>query len=221
MLPVLVLRPEPGASATARRARALGLAPVVAPLFVIGPRRWDAPPATSVDALMLTSANAVRHGGPALLRYADLPVFAVGSATADAARAAGFRTVHAGERDGQAVVAAMVASGIGCVLHLSGREVAAVDPRGIAITRVAVYAGDVLPAPDLPTDGVALIHSVRAARRFAAIVPQRVDQQLVAISAAVADAAGRGWAGVAVAATPDDAAMLALAQRLCQSGRND
>lgn len=221
MLPVLVLRPEPGATATARRARALGLAPVVAPLFVVGPLRWEEPPVASVDALMLTSANAVRHGGQALLRYADLPVFAVGSATAQAARVAGFRAVHAGERDGQAVVAAMVASGIGRVLYLSGREVAAVDPRGIAITRVAVYASDALPAPNLPAESVALIHSARAGRRFATVVPQRARHRLVAISAAVAEVASSGWADIDIAATPDDTAMLALAQRLCQSGRDD
>ena len=57
---LLVLRPEPGASATAGRARTLGLDPVLMPLFEIEPIAWTAPDPAGFDALLLTSANAVR-----------------------------------------------------------------------------------------------------------------------------------------------------------------
>ena len=40
---LLVLRPEPGASATVERARALGLDAVAMPLFEVEPVAWDAP----------------------------------------------------------------------------------------------------------------------------------------------------------------------------------
>ena len=63
MRPVLVLRPEPGAGETAARARALGLEPIVAPLFAVRPIAWAAPDPAAYDAVMLTSANAARHGG--------------------------------------------------------------------------------------------------------------------------------------------------------------
>ena len=58
---VLVLRPEPGAAATVKRARARGLDAVAIPLFEIEPLAWEAPPAGGFDGLLLTSANAVRH----------------------------------------------------------------------------------------------------------------------------------------------------------------
>ena len=40
---VLILRPQPGADESAARARALGLDPVVAPLFSLRPRSWEPP----------------------------------------------------------------------------------------------------------------------------------------------------------------------------------
>src|SRR3546814_7500043 len=67
-LPLLILRPEPGASMTAGRATALGLQPVCYPLFQVRPCVWDAPDPAEFDAIMLTSANALLHGGSQLDR---------------------------------------------------------------------------------------------------------------------------------------------------------
>jgi uroporphyrinogen-III synthase len=47
---LVILRPEPGASATADRARAMGLEPVVMPLFKVEPVDWETPDAGSFDA---------------------------------------------------------------------------------------------------------------------------------------------------------------------------
>ena len=71
--PVLIIRPEPGASRTLEAAKALGLAAHGFPLFAAVPRAWDAPPVDSFDALLLGSANALRHGGPALADYIGKP----------------------------------------------------------------------------------------------------------------------------------------------------
>ncbi len=61
---VLVLRPEPGASATVRpRARTRARRRSRFRLFEIEPVAWDAPEPPGFDGLLLTSANAVRHGG--------------------------------------------------------------------------------------------------------------------------------------------------------------
>ena len=92
MRPVIILRPEPGASETAARARKLGLQPRLCPLFEARPVSWDAPPPERFDALLMTSAQAARLGGSQLVRYQALPAYAVGSATAQAMAEHGFAT---------------------------------------------------------------------------------------------------------------------------------
>ncbi len=184
--------------------------PAVAPLFAIQPIPWDAPDPAKFDALLFTSASAVRAAGD-LHQFAHLPVVAVGEATADAARLAGLAIVEVGDADGAAVVAA---SQFTRLLHLAGRRHAPVnDPR---VTSIPVYAAEALPPPLVPDHGVVLLHSPRAARRFAAIVDTRATYDLIAISPAVAEAAGPGWRSVLAAGQPRDAAMLALAARLCE-----
>jgi uroporphyrinogen-III synthase len=75
--PLLILRPEPGASATAARARA-GLTGGL-PSRCSRPSRCPGPCREgSFDALLLTSANAVRLAGA----LPDLPVHAVGETSA-------------------------------------------------------------------------------------------------------------------------------------------
>jgi uroporphyrinogen-III synthase len=65
-----------------------------------------------------------------------------------------------------------------------------------------------------------MAHSARGAARIAELVGgERKHLTLLAISAATASAAGEGWAEKAVAARPDDAAMLAEAPALCHKGR--
>ncbi len=73
----------------------MGYEAVVVPLFEVVPVAWDADP-EQFDAVAMTSANAARHGGAGLARFTHLPLFAVGEATADAAREAGFNDVRVG-----------------------------------------------------------------------------------------------------------------------------
>ena len=79
---ILILRPEPGASATAAKARALGLEPIIAPLFETRAVAWDAPDAALYEAIMMTSANAARHAGAKLTALTHLPLYAGGATTA-------------------------------------------------------------------------------------------------------------------------------------------
>ncbi|MFM9977044.1 MAG: uroporphyrinogen-III synthase [Sphingomonadaceae bacterium] len=220
MLPLLVLRPEPGAPRTADKARRLGLDPVVLPLFEAVAREWTAPDPAGFDALMLTSANAVRLGGAQLALFVSVPVYAVGAATATAARAAGFDVVAVGESDAAALVARIIADGRAQVLHLAGHDRIALGS-GERITAVTVYAVDDCPVTLPEGAAVALIHSPRAARRFAALCPSRAQIDIVAISAAAATAAGDGWRSVCAVPRPDDDAMLELAVRLCQRSDDD
>ena len=218
---VLILRPQPGADESAGRARALGLEPVVAPLFTVRPLPWDLPDGP-FDALLLTSANGARHGPRPQL--AHLPCYAVGEATAEAARAAGAREVIAGPSDGAAAAALMAAAGAARALHLCGRDHVALAHPHVLVERRVVYAAEAAATLSgearraVEGGALALLHSPRAASRFASLLPNRAGVRIAAISQAAADAAGSGWAEVHVAARPRDQALLELAARLCKTG---
>ncbi|WP_294320985.1 uroporphyrinogen-III synthase [uncultured Sphingomonas sp.] len=210
--PLAVLRPEPGNAATAQAIEALGRTAIRLPLFAIEPLAWDGPPATDHDALILTSANAVRQAGAALQAYAALPVHAVGAATAAAARAAGLRVVATGDSDGRALLDAAERAGVRRALLLTARDRAIADHTVLSAIR-AVYASEVIEGVDtaLLDGSVALVHSRRAARRLAMLVADPATIAVAAIAPAVADALGSGWRAVAVADRPDDTATIAAA----------
>jgi uroporphyrinogen-III synthase len=214
---IAVLRPEPGNTRTAARVEALGLAAIRLPLFAVAPLPWQAPDPAGYNAILATSANAFRHGGGELAALRDLPVRAVGAATAAAARAAGFTVETVGDAD-----AASVAAADGRLLHLAGR-----DHRAVAgMDRVIVYAADPLPVAGAALAAVAgtvaLLHSARAARRLGELIAPdtRATVTIVALSAAVADAAAGGWARVVAAPMPRDETLVALAARLA-AARDD
>lgn len=221
--PVLVFRPEPGNARTAAALRELGFMPILYPLYSAEAVPWTPPPAVEIDAILLTSANAARLGGPGLARFARLPVFAVGEATARAAGEAGFRTVHTGGGDAASTIPLIAAAGHGRVLHLGGEDMRDYDPHGLAITRLPDYRmaerGDAAGlARVLPRDrGVfGLVHSPRAGERLAQLLSagDRHRMAIVAISEAASDACGAGWRARIFAGMPTDAAMLAGLQML-------
>ena len=194
---------------------------MVAPLFTVRPVDWDLPEG-GLDAVLLTSANGARHGLTGVL--AGLPCYAVGEATAQAARAMGARDVIAGPSDGAAAVALMAEAGAARALHLCGRDHIALAHPAVLLERRIVYAAEAaetLPPEALEAlDGgaLALLHSPRAAALFSRFVPKRGRVRIAAISTAAAQAAGSGWAEAQVAAAPRDEALLELAARLCKTG---
>jgi uroporphyrinogen-III synthase len=216
---LLVLRPEPGASRTVERARRRGLEAAALPLFEIQPVIWDVPDASKFDALLLTSANAVRHGGAGLSQLRHLPVHAVGTATADAAHSAGFTIASAGDGGVDALLASLEPDRR--LLHLCGEHRSMPANATREITSVIVYRSEEGPAPDvsMAENAVALVHSPRAGRRFAELFDkagvERCAITIAAISHAAVEAAGGGWAWIEAAEAPNDDALLALAERLC------
>ncbi|QDZ08900.1 uroporphyrinogen-III synthase [Sphingomonas panacisoli] len=215
---VAVLRPEPGNAATAARIEAAGLTAIRMPLFAVRAVDWALPDPARFDALILTSANAPRFAGPGLDALANLPVFAVGPATAAAARARGLTIAETGDGDGAELVATLTERGFTRALLLGGRE-RRVHAGGVVAETITVYASDPLPITPQVADAlagtVALLHSARAAQRLAEIAGStRASIRLAAISDPVAAAAGPGWADIAAAPVPDDAALIALARRL-------
>jgi uroporphyrinogen-III synthase len=99
---VLITRPEPGASATAARVAALGFLPITAPLLRIRPLAPRLPDAAALQAVLVSSANAL----PGLPNpYRRRPLYVVGDATAARARALGFCPVTSAAGDASALAA--------------------------------------------------------------------------------------------------------------------
>jgi uroporphyrinogen-III synthase len=179
---------------------------------------------------MLGSANAPRHAGPALAAYAGKPTYAVGAVTAEVARAAGLDVVVTGAGGLKAVLGELALEHRR-LLRLAGRErTMLVPPPTVSMQERVVYASEPLPLPPelkalLRSPALVLLHSAEAAHRFAALCDEHhVDRSNVALAALgprVAQAAGGGWAALRAAATPSDAAMLALAQEMCHTPRAD
>ena len=215
MTRVIVLRPQPGAEATVEKARASGLEAIAIPLFEIEPAAWQAPDPAGFDGLLLTSANAVRFGGGALQSLRGLKAYAVGEATAAAAREAGFDIAATGDRGVDRLLGSIEPNLK--LLHLSGADRREPDGAKQRITAVTVYRAKPAEGPDLSmaADCVALIHSPRAGRRFAELVSKRDTISIAAISEAAREAVGEGWRRVEAAEEPSDDALLALAARLC------
>ncbi|PCD01857.1 uroporphyrinogen-III synthase [Sphingomonas spermidinifaciens] len=212
---LIVLRPEPGNAATCAAIRAGGVEAVALPLFEVRPVPWEAPDPAGFDALVLTSANAVRHAGPQLVRYGGLPVVTVGAATARAAEAAGLAVAAMGEGDAADLPPMLASIGAERPLHLTGR-----DHRGLGLGEtVVVYASE----PDDPAPGAlavlegstALIHSARAGARLATLASAaglgRATIAVAAISPAALRAAGEGWRAATAAPVPRDDALIAAA----------
>lgn len=230
MRPVLVTRPEPGASDTAGRILMLGFEPVLAPCLVIRKLPVNLPPSSSVQALLVTSGNAA----DTLPRsHHALPLLAVGDATTLRAGEAGFTDLRSAGGDAQdlAELASRVLDPGGAALLLAcgagdGREVAAaLRGRGFRVQRRIVYTAE--PVPALPPVAVevmragrlhaAMFFSAATARHFVRLVTEAgltralTRTLALAISPAVALALeGLPWRNVQSAARPTQDELLAL-----------
>jgi uroporphyrinogen-III synthase len=229
---LLVTRPQPDASETARRLVALGHAVEVAPMMEIAfspePAGLGAP-----AALIVTSRNAVRalEDWPSARAWRGLPVYAVGETTAGLAREAGFRDVRVGAGDVAALadlVRADFDTHAGAILYPAARERAAdaaamlagytVDTvkayHAVAATRLEETTADAIRAAAI--EG-ALFYSRRTAAIFAELVEAAgigaglEKTILFALSATVAAALQRlGAKETRVAARPDEESLFAL-----------
>ncbi|HEX9808158.1 MAG TPA: uroporphyrinogen-III synthase [Alphaproteobacteria bacterium] len=227
---VLVTRPEPEAVAIAADLAARGHTAVIEPLLAIVARPEAEVDLSGVQAVALTSANGARALAQRTARR-DLPVFAVGDATAAAARAAGFAEVESAGGD-VALLAALIAfrldPGAGPVFHAAGRQVAGdlkdrLEQAGFAVRRAALYHAVASTAFSPETaaalrDGridAALFFSPRTGRTFVRLLAESRHAQVcgrmvaVCLSAAVAEEIDRlPWRALLIAAQPTQAALL-------------
>lgn len=226
---IWITRAQPGADQTAERVRALGHEVLVAPLLEVKAMTPESIDLSGVGALAFTSANGVRAFTD-LSGSRDLRVFAVGAATARAAREAGFRNVLSSDGD-----VAALAEGIaarkgelrgGVVLHPGAAEPAgdlagALAAQGVLLRQLALYdtvAADLSEADRarLPEVDIALLHSPKAAKALArmAKTDPMPDLRVLALSKAVLQPLSRTrLAAKAFAPFPLEAALLNLIDR--------
>ncbi len=225
-LPLLILRPLDGALQTERRAKDLGLPTVVDPLFIVESIAWSGPKAKDFDALLLTSANALRFGGAGLNAYRSLPVLAVGEKTAAAAEGAGFHVEKTGKTCAHDLLGQLEDARHRNILWLSGVQHTDLSSVGQQLEIVPVYRSNAIPLGEkakacLAKETVILLHSARAARHLVSELGRlrlpKSQHDVLAFSAKVAKAAGQGWKSTQTADHPDDDALLSLASALCRS----
>lgn len=224
-LPVIAIRPEPGLSATLAQGRAVGLAIHGFALFEGEQVQWTPPDPAPFTALLAGSAALFRLGGPGLDALRPLSVHAVGEATAEAARSAGFAVAGIGE-GGLDVLAGQLPPGR--YLRLAGEAHVPLNPAsGVEIDTRVVYRMAALPFPSellhlLAAPALVLLHSGEAAQHFADQCDRnaldRSAVTLACLAPRIAEMAGSRWAAVAVAAQRSDSALLALAGQMCETG---
>jgi len=223
MKPIISIRPEPGNSASIEAGKKLGLKIAGHPMWRVQPREWELPDPAKVDALLIGSANALRHGGDQLGALTDKPVYAVGERTAEIARQLGFDIASAGQGGLQQVLDAMPERPLR-LLRLAGAEHLPIrHKRQIAVDKRIVYETVRLPmdaalADRLRQGALVLLYSAAAARYLAEECDRlgldRAKITLAALGPRIAAAAGDGWAGLECAPQPSEAALLALAGEL-------
>lgn len=178
---IWVTRTSPDNCVTAANLKALGHEPVVAPVLAIRPLIVN-PCEQRPTAIIFTSSNGVRHH-PKSPDCFDLPVFAVGDTTANAASDLGYRNVWSANGDVTALQRLILDTlPPGHMIHFSGKHAAGdlkgyLEPFGYQILRQQVYEAQTVPLrwligvrQMLPTiDGI-VVHSPRGAQRVARLL---------------------------------------------------
>lgn len=229
---LLVTRPAEDAATLAGQLRALGIEPVIAPLFTVEYVKDAVVDLSGVQAILFTSANGVRAFARATETRTH-PVFAVGAATAEAARRVGFSQVESagGDVDDLArLIADQLGPGDGTLYQASGRDVAgdlkgALEEAGFSLRREVLYRAEM--ASQLPPeaaqamsvrtlDGV-LLFSPRAGAAFVKLALAAGHEAALAemyaycLSQAVAsEIKDVRWRDVRVAGKPDQQSLLDL-----------
>jgi uroporphyrinogen-III synthase len=109
---ILVTRPQPDNDSTTALLRARGYQVLAAPMLRFEPVPFRDDADAQYGAVIVTSANALRAiaGQPGLGQLLQLPLYAVGARTAEAAREIGFGDVISADGDANALRDLLVAS---------------------------------------------------------------------------------------------------------------
>ena len=228
---LLVTRPEPDAGREAEALAARGHEAVLAPLLKIEFTRDVPLDFAGVQALIVTSRNALRARRE-LPDARKLPLFAVGEATARAARDIGFANVTTGPGTAEELaelIAATLEPKHGPLVHLAGETLAfdlksRLEAKGFTLRQPVLYRAR--PAEQLPAQALSLLKSGKVdgaillspltARTFALLIEKHgvvtQGRRLVCycLSQAVAEVLSVLGFEVRVAARPREEEVLAL-----------
>ncbi len=228
---VLIIRPQPGADATAERFRAAGHMPLAMPLFEIQTVVPASISPSGYDAIVLTSGNAVRAAESFLKANAHIPVYAVGSATARAAEKSAITPFRTGSSGIDALVDVAVQDAHKRLLWLAGEDHTPLQPRGdVTVDTHIVYKSVAVPTPDdfkaaVAQSDLVILHSSRAAQHFAVCCDDarmsRHEVALATFSEGIARNTGEGWSICIIASAPNDAALLEAIQTHYNSSKAD
>ena len=190
---IWITRAQPGAEVTAERVRALGHEAIVAPLLAVRVLPDVTVDLAGVSALAFTSANGVRAFADASGER-SLKVFAVGAATAQAARQSGFKSVLSADGDVEALaegIAARRGELRGAVLHPGAAEPAgdlagALEKHGVEARRRILYETAPVEVAAAEAEALArsdavLLHSPRAAQALAKLIKAHPAPKLRAL----------------------------------------
>lgn len=223
MTRIIAIRPEPGLSSTLKAGREFGLDIVGAPLFDIRSVDWSCPDRASFDAILIGSANAMLQGGDQLASLTDKPVHAVGQATANAARAAGYTVATTGSGGLQGVLDTISAPTR--LLRIAAAEhVPLTPPQGISIDTVIAYEAVPLPLPARIADAldepaIVLLHSAAAARHFVSQCKRfGLDTShisLAALGPRIVDDLPGNWRSIHISPHPRERDLLEMICNLC------
>lgn len=220
---LLIIRPQPGADATAHRLRAAGHQAIILPLFAIEHLAMQRVSADGYDAILLTSGNAARAAADFLAHDHGLPVYAVGSATAAALHKLSVPVAKTGSEGVEALVRGAASDGHHRLLWLAGEDHTAIPHiADVAIDIEIVYRSAAVGISDdfarqVTESDAVVLHSPRAAAYFAILCDDlklpREEITLATFSSAIAGSAGDNWASMIIADAPNDAALLEAIQR--------
>ena len=235
---VLVTRPEEDASALVAALHARGHEVLVEPMLTVAPAPGVAPPLDldGVQALLFTSANGVRALARLTARR-DLPVFTVGDASAEAARAAGFGAVESagGDVDALARLVVLRLNPDGGTLYQAaasrraGDLTGTLEAAGFTLRREVLY--ETVPVTDLSGTlrlelatgqlPAATFFSPRTAETFVGLVEKLglagacAETTALCLSEAVAERLrGLDWRALLVAERPNQVSLLARLDEL-------
>jgi uroporphyrinogen-III synthase len=229
---ILITRPREDAEALATELARRGFPVMIQPMLEI--RMQGGPPLDleGVQALLFTSANGVRATA-ARTSVRDLPVLAVGDATARAARDEGFVQVESAHGDVESLaglVKARLDPAAGRLFHAAGSAVAGdlagdLAGAGFRLERQALYAAE--PVTELypataealyaGTIDAVLFFSPRTAQSFVKVVQSAglADRLGGVVAICLSEAVGTAvrtvkWQDIHVAVQPDQASLLDL-----------
>ena len=215
---VWVTRARPGADRTAERLHALDLEPVVQPLLTVQLLSPALPDLDRFAALVFTSLNGVAAYADLTARR-DHPVFAVGDATAQAARDAGFAEIRSAAGDIHDLVRLLVEAAPSPLLAIAAETPAGDLARSLrqagglqSIEIVTAYRTVPTGAATPAAIDAVLVHSPRAAHELAEMQVLPIDAVIACISptaAAPLQALGRACA---VSSRPNETDLLATLQ---------